>query len=143
MLLWISKIMTVFPFYISTRNHTLYCSHIALCSYPHVKVSIRDLSQIFTTPPIFQQSHYFRQNIWVDFLVQFHFQYIFQDNLTNCNMSLKCQTSSSESNGKFGDELNGALKTQGQAPNIFRKYFQMKMVVKIFGKYLHQERLPR
>ena len=61
MLLWISKIMTVFPFYISTRNHTLYCSHIALCSYPHVKVPIRDLSQTFTTALIFQQSHYFRQ----------------------------------------------------------------------------------
>ena len=34
---------------------------IALCSYPHVKVSIRDLSQTFTTAPIFQKSHYFRQ----------------------------------------------------------------------------------
>ena len=28
----------------------------ALCSYPHVKVSIRDLSQIFTTAPIFEHS---------------------------------------------------------------------------------------
>ena len=35
----------------------------ALCSYPHVKVSIRDLSQTLTTAPIFRQSHYFRQNI--------------------------------------------------------------------------------
>ena len=33
----------------------------ALCGYPHVKVSIRDLSQTFTTAPIFQKSHYFRQ----------------------------------------------------------------------------------
>ena len=33
----------------------------ALCSYPHVKVPIRDLSQTFTTALIFQQSHYFRQ----------------------------------------------------------------------------------
>ena len=53
----------------------------ALCSYPYVKVSNRDLSQIFITAPIFKPSHYFRQNIWVDFWVQFHFQYIFQDDL--------------------------------------------------------------
>ena len=33
----------------------------ALCSYPHVKLSIRDLSQTFNTAPIFQLSHYFRQ----------------------------------------------------------------------------------
>ena len=33
----------------------------ALCSYPHVNVPIRDLSQTFTTALIFQQSHYFRQ----------------------------------------------------------------------------------
>ena len=38
------------------------CCFSALCSsYPHVKVSIRDLSQISTTAPIFKQSHYFRQ----------------------------------------------------------------------------------
>ena len=36
-------------------------SNSALCSYPHVKVPIRDLSQTFTTALIFQQSHYFRQ----------------------------------------------------------------------------------
>ena len=33
----------------------------ALCSYPHVNVSIRDLSQILTTAPIFLYSNYFRQ----------------------------------------------------------------------------------
>ena len=55
--------------------------HYALCSYPNVKVSIRDMSQVFTTAPIFEQSHYFRQNIWVVIWVQFHFQYIFQDDL--------------------------------------------------------------
>ena len=34
---------------------------IALCSYPHVNVSIRDFSQILTTTPIFLYSNYFRQ----------------------------------------------------------------------------------
>ena len=34
----------------------------ALCGYPHVKVSIRYLSQISTAAPIFQQFIYFRQN---------------------------------------------------------------------------------
>ena len=34
---------------------------IALCSYPHVKVEIRDSSQISTTAPIFLQLNYFRQ----------------------------------------------------------------------------------
>ena len=33
----------------------------ALCSYPHVNVSIRDFSQILTTAPIFLYSNYFRQ----------------------------------------------------------------------------------
>ena len=55
----------------------------ALSSYSHVKVSIRGLSLISTTAPIFKQFHYFRHNIWVniDFRyniniqVQFHFQW--------------------------------------------------------------------
>ena len=34
---------------------------IALCSYPHVKVEIRDSSQISTTAPIFLQFNYSRQ----------------------------------------------------------------------------------
>ena len=33
----------------------------ALCRYPHVNVSIRDLSQILTTAPIFLYFNYFRQ----------------------------------------------------------------------------------
>ena len=49
----------------------------ALCSYPHVKVPIRDLCQTLTTAPIFQQSHYFRQHIWVNIWIQFHFLFIF------------------------------------------------------------------
>ena len=80
---------------------------IALCSYPHVKVSIIDLSQIFTTAPIFEQSHYFRQNIWVDIWVQFQFQYIFQDDLP----------------------LNGAIKN----PRPSSKYF---FWWKLWWKYL-------
>ena len=47
---------------------------IALCRYPHVQWSIRISNQSSTTAPIFQQSHYFRQNIWVNICVQFHFQ---------------------------------------------------------------------
>ena len=35
--------------------------HSALCCYPHVKVEIRDSSQICTTAPIFSKSNYFRQ----------------------------------------------------------------------------------
>ena len=35
----------------------------ALCGHPHVKVSIRDLSQISTAAPIFQLYIYFRQNL--------------------------------------------------------------------------------
>ena len=34
---------------------------IALCSYPLVKMEIRDSIQILTTAPIFLQSNYFRQ----------------------------------------------------------------------------------
>ena len=49
----------------------------ALCSYPHVNVEIRDLSQTFTTAPICPWYHYFRENIWVNIWVQFHFHSIF------------------------------------------------------------------
>ena len=38
-------------------------SQCTLCGYPHVKVSIRDLSQISTAAPIFQLYIYFRQNL--------------------------------------------------------------------------------
>ena len=43
----------------------------------HEKVSIRDLSQILTTAPIFLSFDYFTQNIWVSIFVQFHVQVIF------------------------------------------------------------------
>ena len=55
---------------------------IALCGYPIGKMEIRDSSQISTTAPIFVYYDYFRQNIWANILVQFHFQYIFGDDLT-------------------------------------------------------------
>ena len=46
----------------------------ALCDYPHVKVSIRDLSQISTTAPIFQQYNHFRQNFEENVTFTFYFQ---------------------------------------------------------------------
>ena len=46
------------------------------------------------------------------------------------------------SNVMFRDELNGSLKKPKAKLQIFHNFFQMKMVVKLFGKYLHQERLP-
>ena len=57
---------------LATRLRNLHCL-IALCSYPHVNVEIRDLSQTFTTAPIFPQYNYFRQNIWGNIWFQFHF----------------------------------------------------------------------
>ena len=59
----------------------------ALCGYPIEKMEIRDSSQISTTAPIFVYYDYFRQNIWANILVQFHFQYIFGDDLTAYDMS--------------------------------------------------------
>ena len=56
---------------------------IALCGYPIAKMEIKDSSQISTTAPIFLYYNYFRQNIWVNILVHFHFQYIFVDLTTN------------------------------------------------------------
>ena len=51
----------------------------ALCSSPpNVKLSIRDLSQISTTTLIFMKTNYFRQDIWMNIWLQFHFQYIFE-----------------------------------------------------------------
>ena len=46
---------------------------IALCGYPHVKVSIRDLCQISATSPIFQQYNYFRQNLEENVTFTFYF----------------------------------------------------------------------
>ena len=46
---------------------------IPLCGYPHVKVSIRDLSQISATAPIFQQCNYFRQNSEENVTFTFYF----------------------------------------------------------------------
>ena len=45
----------------------------ALCGYPHVKVSIRDLSQISTAAPIFQLYIYFRQNLEENVTFTFYF----------------------------------------------------------------------
>ena len=57
----------------------------ALCSFPLVKMEIRDSSQISTTAPIFSGYNYFRQNIWRLASVQFHFWYIFWDKLITAN----------------------------------------------------------
>ena len=65
---------------------SLTCANIwnnALCGYPIAKMEIKDSSQISTTAPIFLYYNYFRQNIWVNILVHFHFQYIFVDSTTN------------------------------------------------------------
>ena len=48
-------------------------STIAQCGYPHVKVSIRDLSQFSTTAFIFQQYDYFRQNSEENVTFTFYF----------------------------------------------------------------------
>ena len=57
------------------NNNCMECNHSynALCGYPHVKVSIRYLSQISTTAPIFQQYNYFRQNSKGNVNVTFYF----------------------------------------------------------------------
>ena len=47
--------------------------NIALCGYPHVKVSIRDLGQFSTTASIFQQYNYFRQNSEENVTFTFYF----------------------------------------------------------------------
>ena len=47
--------------------------YTALCGYPHVKVSIRELNQISTTAPIFQQYNYFRQNSEENVTFTFYF----------------------------------------------------------------------
>ena len=76
--------------------------------------SIRDLSQTFTTAPIFPQHHFFRQNIWVNIWVPFHFHFIFL-HVTNGNKA--------SNNGMFGDELNGALKTPRRSSKYFHNIF--------------------
>ena len=112
---------------------------IALCSYPHVKVSIRDLNQIFTTAPIFQQSHYLRQNIWRIFGFTFTFNVYFR---TICHNHPHLQFENNANNWNFGDKLNGALKKPMDKLQIFQIMITDEMGKTIFGKYLHQERLP-
>ena len=132
--------------YMSTGKAFYGMLSIALCSYPHVNVEIRDLSQYFTTAPIFPQYHYFRQNIWVNIWVQFHFHFIFMHvinwNIMRHLLRRACTWYYLASNVMFRDELNGSLKKPKAKLQIFHNFFQMKMVVKLFGKYLHQERLP-
>ena len=73
------------PYWLSDWKQCM-CSRlqcIALCGYPIAKMEIKDSSQISTTAPIFLYYNYFRQNIWVNILVHFHFQYIFVDSTTN------------------------------------------------------------
>ena len=78
-------LMCLFLALLETDSHVDVLSdrYIALCGYPIGKMEIRDSSQISTTAPIFLYYNYFRQNIWVNILVHFHFQYIFVDSTTN------------------------------------------------------------
>ena len=66
-----------FKSHVTSQRWGAFLGHNALCSYPHVKASFRDFSQTLTMAPIFQQSHYFRQKIWVNIWIQFHFLFCF------------------------------------------------------------------
>ena len=101
-------------------------SHTALCGYPHKKVSIRDLSQIFTTAPILKQFHYFRQHIWVNICVQFHL-YICGTSWLSVKAHEWYQTSSSEClplTSSFDIIMWGPVEHQSQkiASNICRSW---------------------
>ena len=60
--------------YVANDSHiTSWWFTNALCGYPHVKVSIRDLGQFSTTASIFQQYNYFRQNSEENVTFTFYF----------------------------------------------------------------------
>ena len=59
--------------------------HIALCGYPLYKAALRKFSKMLSSAPIFLTSHYFRQNIWRLSSLQFHFLYIFGNELNTVN----------------------------------------------------------
>ena len=61
----------------------------ALCGYPHVKVSIRDLSQISTAAPIFQLYIYFRQNLEENVTFTFFFLVLPQISLVKYYETIK------------------------------------------------------
>ena len=51
--------------------YTRFGTHIALCSYHFVKWEIGNSSPILITAPIFLQSNYFRQSIWVQLIYKY------------------------------------------------------------------------
>ena len=63
--------------------------YIALCGYPHEKVSIRDLSQISTASPIFQLYIYFRQNLEENVTFTFFFLVLPQISLVKYYETIK------------------------------------------------------
>ena len=68
---------TIFNLSQNTSDSPSTLRYIALCCYPNVNGSVRNLSMNTSTAPIFLQFNCFRENIWVIFKVQFHFLYIF------------------------------------------------------------------
>ena len=90
-----------------------------------------------STAPIFLRSHYFRQNIWPWLFVQFHFLYIFVDELSAVQESVWILTGLLKDVIKWGDQLNRLLEKT--AANIFEYPGERK----IFGKYLLREGLDR
>ena len=94
---------------------TNYTLSSALCCYPNVNGSVRNLSLNTSTAPIFLQFNYFRENIWVIIWVQFHFLYIFVGRVDRIHktshitmLSFYFFPSDLQS---FGDELNSSSKT--------------------------------
>ena len=89
----------------------------ALCSPPNVNSSIRDLRQISTTALIFMKTNYFRQDIWINIWIQFHFQYIFEgrDDFIHTRHIIVppqidcCKLDPSKKHKTCGDELNTIL----------------------------------
>ena len=90
-------------------------THSALCCYPNVNGSVRNLSLNTFTAPIFLQFNYFRENIWVIIWVQFHFLYIFVGRVDRIHKTSHTRMLSfyffASDLQCFGDELNVSSKT--------------------------------
>ena len=98
------------------RKDTMHYA-VCTCSPPNEKLSIRYLNQISTMALIFMMTTYFRQDIWMNIWVQFHFQYIFEgrdDFIQTRHIIVPpqidcCKLDPSKKHKTCGDELNTIL----------------------------------
>ena len=112
--------------------------HTALCSKPLRNLELGILPKWWPWLPFYQARIISDENIWMLSPLQFHFQFLFGDELKTVSCSSQIAKESVAIQTGCGKDVNKFEGTSWPEPlKNWIQIFLMIQVVKIFGKYLY------